>query len=150
MGYREIKQGFWCMECPFIDRKSIEASKPRQGLPAPKELTLQSCLLDRASMLMLQVVLPFALLLGPSNHQVWQGKEEWKRQNILLKPIHLRRERYCSPFKFNFSMSTSLLHVSFIWRLFMLKDLAKSMVIQGRPLKSTLPSQGNKALLRYY
>lgn len=35
-----------------------------QGLPPPKELNLQSCLLDRASMLMLQVVLPYALLLG--------------------------------------------------------------------------------------
>ena len=34
-----------------------------QGLPPPKELTLQSCLLDRASMLMLQVVLPYALHL---------------------------------------------------------------------------------------
>lgn len=35
-----------------------------KGLPPPKELTLQSCLLDRASMLMLQVVLPYALHLS--------------------------------------------------------------------------------------
>eukprot|EP00438_Fugacium_kawagutii_P024571 Skav223351 [mRNA] locus=scaffold200:456668:457967:+ [translate_table: standard] len=37
----------------------------RRGLPPPKELNLQSCLLDRASMLMLQVVLPYALQLEP-------------------------------------------------------------------------------------
>ena len=34
-----------------------------QGLPPPKELNLQSCLLDRASVLMLQVVLPSSLQL---------------------------------------------------------------------------------------
>lgn len=84
-----------------------------QGLPAPKEITLQSCLLDRASILMLQVVLPSALLLGPSSHQGWQGKRnEWKRKTW-LKPIHLTR--YCSPFNFCFCMSTILLHVSSIW-----------------------------------
>ncbi|CAK9024219.1 unnamed protein product [Durusdinium trenchii] len=35
-----------------------------KGLPPPKELNLQSCLLDRASVLMLQVVLPSSLHLS--------------------------------------------------------------------------------------
>ena len=38
-----------------------------KGLPAPRELNLQGCLLDRASMLVLQVVLPSALCPGPRN-----------------------------------------------------------------------------------
>ena len=90
-----------------------------QGLPAPKELTLQSCLLDRASILMLQVVLPSALLLGPSSHQVWQGKRN-EREKTWLKPIHLTR--CCSPFKFCFCMSTILLHVSSIWAKYTMVD----------------------------
>lgn len=118
MRYQRIKEGFWCKDgVPahlYIDPRSVEIVRAFQH-PKSSHCKAACWIVLPCLCYKWYCHLPCSLVQAVTRLDRERGMKEKK---TWLKPIHLTRQRYCSPFKFCFCMWTILLHVSSIWPLF--------------------------------